>query len=490
MNKNYINLIMILLMISGVNLQAQTQIGADIDGVAPGDQAGFSISMPDVNTIAVGGLGNDANGSNSGHTRIFTWDGSTWTQKGTDIQGEASDDNSGFAVNMPNANTIAIGAHLNDGTSTNMGHVRIYDWDGSTWTQRGADIDGEAASDQFGSAVNMPDANTVAIGGFGNDGGGISAGHVRVYTWNGSAWIQKGADIDGEAANDQSGRSISMPDANTIAIGAFQNDGNGSNSGHVRIYTWNGSAWIQKGLDIDGESINDRFGWSVSMPDPDTIASGARYNNDGGVESGHVRIFTWNGTAWIQKGLDIDGEQGGDQSGVSVSMPNANTIAIGANRNNGSNGTDSGHVRVYTWDGTAWTQRGNDIDGEFTNDLFGGSVVMPDADTVAAGAAWSGNFAGHARVFSFAPLSIEENEFTNKFVMFPNPTKGKFALEFEQAYERLTVKLMTITGALISTKKFEASKRVDLDIKGAKGMYLLEITNASNQKVTVKVIKE
>ncbi len=31
------------------------------------------------------------------------------------------------------------------------------------------------------------------------------AGHVRVYEYNGSSWIQLGQDIDGEAAGDHSG---------------------------------------------------------------------------------------------------------------------------------------------------------------------------------------------------------------------------------------------------------------------------------------------
>ena len=32
----------------------------------------------------------------------------------------------------------------------------------------------------------------------------------------------------------------------------LDNDGNGSNSGHVRIYSYNGGSW-QMGQDIDGE---------------------------------------------------------------------------------------------------------------------------------------------------------------------------------------------------------------------------------------------
>ena len=52
-----------------------------------------------------------------------------------------------------------------------------------------------------------------------------------------NAQIQKGADIDGEATGDFSGWSVSMPDANTLAIGAYENNGNGASSGHVRVYS-------------------------------------------------------------------------------------------------------------------------------------------------------------------------------------------------------------------------------------------------------------
>ena len=76
------------------------------------------------------------------------------------------------------------------------------------------------------------------------NGNGNDDGHVRIYAYNGSSWIKLGQDIDGEAAGDQSGYSVSLSsDGNIVAIGATLNDGNGSNSGHVRIYSWNGSYW-------------------------------------------------------------------------------------------------------------------------------------------------------------------------------------------------------------------------------------------------------
>jgi hypothetical protein len=35
-----------------------------------------------------------------------------------------------------------------------------------------------------------------------------------------------------------------------------------SNSGHVRVYNYNGTAWSQLGSDIDGEAANDSSGFS------------------------------------------------------------------------------------------------------------------------------------------------------------------------------------------------------------------------------------
>lgn len=50
-------------------------------------------------------------------------------------------------------------------------------------------------------------------------------------------WSQLGADIDGEATYDYSGRSVSLSaDGTRVAIGATGNDGNGEDSGHVRVF--------------------------------------------------------------------------------------------------------------------------------------------------------------------------------------------------------------------------------------------------------------
>ena len=169
----------------------------------------------------------------------------TISQLGNDIDSEAAGDYSGTSVSMSSDGTrVAIGAILNDSSNgSNSGHVRVYDWNSGTslWTQVGPDIDGEAADDQFGHSVSMSsDGMRVAIGAPFNDGTGSDAGHVRVYDWNSgtSVWTYQGQDIDGEAAGDESGWSVSMSsDGTRVAIGAYSNDANGSYSGHTRVYS-------------------------------------------------------------------------------------------------------------------------------------------------------------------------------------------------------------------------------------------------------------
>ncbi|MCB9256793.1 MAG: T9SS type A sorting domain-containing protein [Chitinophagales bacterium] len=393
------------------NSSAQSQKGQDIDGEAISDQSGQSISMPDANTLAIGARNNNGNGTGSGQVRVYRWFNNSWVQKGQDIDGENAFDGSGFAVSMPDSNTVAIGSINNSDNGLNSGHVRVFSWNGINWVQKGQDIDGEFSGDNSGYSVSMPDANTVAIGATGNSDFAVDAGHVRIYEWNNNDWIQKGQDIDGEALGEESGFVVSMPNPNMVAIGAPLNNDNGFEAGQVRVYSFNGTSWQQLGQDINGESSGDQSGRSISMPDAFTLAIGAFYNSGSALRAGHARIYTWDGNLWVQKGQDIDGEAAEDRSGSAVSMPDSNTIAIGAVGND-DNGISSGQARVYSWNGSSWLQIGQDIDGEAAGDQCGNAISMSDASTLAVAARnndGNGDNSGHVRVFclpTFSTISI------------------------------------------------------------------------------------
>ena len=396
-------------------LFSQVQLGSDIDGDAADDVFGNSVAMSDDGTIvAIGARESLSNNGDSGRVKVFEYTNSGWSQLGNDILGEASWDEAGESVALSSDGTIlAIGAPGNNGINGAWsGHVRVYEYSSGSWAQLGADIDGEAAGDISGYSVSLSDDGTiVAIGAYDNDGNGTDAGHVRIYQYNSGSWIQLGADIDSEAAGDRAFEVSLSSDGTIVAIGAFLNDGNGINAGHVRIYQYNSGSWIQLGSDIDGEAVHDHSGLSVSISsDGSIVAIGARGNDDNGISSGHVRVYKFLNGIWTQLGLDIDGEAPGDWSGIKVSLSSDGSIvAVGAPINAG-NGTESGHVRIYKYGVGSWTQLGSDIDGEAAGDKSGSAVwVCGDGSSVAIGALFNdgnGTSAGHVRVFALPSIVV------------------------------------------------------------------------------------
>jgi hypothetical protein len=71
--------------------------------------------------------------------------------------------------------TVASGAYLHDGVNgIDSGEVRIYSYDDETqvWNLRGTPIDGEAADDESGVAISLSNnGHVIVIGAWLNDGG-------------------------------------------------------------------------------------------------------------------------------------------------------------------------------------------------------------------------------------------------------------------------------------------------------------------------------
>ena len=299
--KKFIFLVLGILISSTILLsQTWSQIGDDIFGEGAHDLFGGSVSINSVgDIIAIGAKSNSGNGIDAGHVRIYQHIDGVWSQIGQDIDGEAEGDYFGSSVCLNSEGSIiAIGAprYKHYTTYTYDGQVRIYQYIEGIWTQIGNDIYGEAAHDCFGNSVSLnSDGSIISIGADYNDGNGDYSGHVRIYQYIEGIWTQIGSDIDGEAANDLFGRSISLnSDGSTIAIGAKNNDGNGNNSGHVRIFQNIEGNWIQLGEDIDGEESGERFGMSVSINDEGSVVGiGADLNDENGIDAGNVRVFEY-----------------------------------------------------------------------------------------------------------------------------------------------------------------------------------------------------
>ena len=255
------------------------------------------------------------------------------------IGGTGTRDKFGYSVAINDDGTVvasgAIGDDGNTGSSNNKkGLVRVYKKDGNNWPQLGADIVGIANADIFGSSIDLNgDGTILAVGATGHDG---AKGHVRVYKINGNSWELMGSDIDGIAANDGFGYSVSLSkDGNTLAIGAKAHD---NAKGHTRVFKWNGSAWASMGAEIDGQAAGDESGYSVSLnADGTKLAIGAPEAN---AAKGEVRVFQWNGSAWVLFVSDIEDAVSGAKFGNSVQLNDlGNRVAIGNFKWNGAKGS-------------------------------------------------------------------------------------------------------------------------------------------------------
>ena len=301
------------------------------------------------------------------------------------------------------------------GTAGMVGRIIVYHYNGSSWVQKGQNLDGTDTHFGNGQRTTLSsDGNMIAIG-FShvryiyNENGNWVRGGVRIYKYNlttllweqmGSFLIPRVSTIEyGIVESELFGNSMSFStDGTIIAIGApyaiWYN-------GAVFIYKyetrnsvldWYYSAMlfaIKFQIDInifggyqDGPDIwpnsnlgYQSFGELVALSSDGTVvAATAPYapaNDfpDIRIEppaAGIVRIFKFNGSSWINTGRIVGEYENDGVSSISISLSgNGNIIAIGTHRNSG-NGQENGHVRVYAWNTSdnSWNQLGLDIDGQ------------------------------------------------------------------------------------------------------------------------------
>jgi hypothetical protein len=286
-------------------------LGTNIEGQGDNYRFGWQNGMAmseDGNTIALGAWFYSEQGVGIGRVYVYRFANGSWSLFGmsSPLLGQQDGDRFGFSVALSyDGETLAVGAPKNVNTgnvnseSLQSGHVRIFRISSGSWQQLDSNLEGEGNNNQFGVSVALSsDGNTVAIGGQNNGGSvvvtgnaNLQSGHVRVLRYLSGSWQKLGEDIDGEAAYDTSGADISLSsDGETVVIGAIENDGNGDNSGHARVYRYsNGRTWKRIGNDIDGENANDYFGIAVGISgDGETVAISSRSHNS---NTGHVRLY-------------------------------------------------------------------------------------------------------------------------------------------------------------------------------------------------------
>jgi len=310
------------------------------DGQA-GDDFGRSVAL-DGDTALIGAISYYSSPSKTGAAYVFTRTGNVWTQQQKLLATDGVvNDYFGFSVSLY-GDTALIGAA---GDDNQTGSAYVFTRSSTTWTQQQKLFTADGiANDAFGYSVSLF-GDTALIGAWGDDDNGVQSGSAYVFIRTGTTWTlqQKLLASDG-TTDDVFGASVSLY-GDTALIGAPLDDDNGANSGSAYVFTRTGTTWTQQAkITASDGTTGDQFSsYAVSL-DGDTALIGAfgDYNYQGS-----AYVFTRTGTTWTQqqKLLASDGITN-DYFGYSVAI-DGDTALIGAYQDD-DNGVDSGSVYVFT----------------------------------------------------------------------------------------------------------------------------------------------
>jgi hypothetical protein len=266
--------------------------------------------------------------------------------------------------------------------------------DESPWTTPASVPVGNASEDAWwGYAVDLSaDGTILAVGAPRMNGPyGVSSGVVQIFQWQPStggnvSWVPMGASLYGTSVDEFFGWTLSLSSGPRLAVGApVYND----TSGVVRLYDWNaGSQEWMPGADLRGDVPLGRFGESVALSGKDgtVLAVGARGS---AFDEGSVKVYRERNGQWVRDEEPmLQGQVTGEGFGAAVALSwDGGTLAVGAPQSNHF-GQDTGAVSVYRYlaDRASWKQHGSAMGSALVSE-FGASVSLSDDGLRVAGGA-------------------------------------------------------------------------------------------------------
>ena len=335
-----------------------TQVGGDLVGGSSGDESGFAISVSEDGSRAIVGARRNAREGlrNRGSALVYQYDANLnsfvpiW-----DFVGEAAGDQCGYSVSIArNGTRIAVGCIGSDDNGNNSGKVLVFDEDklSNSW-KLVHEMVGEGEFSLFGVSVSFSqDGNKIIVGApyHSESAELVKSGRAYVYAEvNNAEWMQLGGPMLGGSSNELFGWSVSFsPTAPFVAVGAPLLEGS-SGSGYVEVYAFQDNGWHAYGEQMMLGVSGDRFGFSVSLAGDNTyqrVAIGAPGMSMNGEGSGLVSVYESDAVGWQRTGDDLLGDGVGDNLGYAVAMTsNGNRMSVGV-PNMKVQGVTVGQVKV------------------------------------------------------------------------------------------------------------------------------------------------
>jgi hypothetical protein len=376
--------------VKAYNSEASDKFGADV--AIAGDFLAVGAPSEAGNGVGVySPTGPDNNGKpESGAVYIYRRTGSSWGSQPMAYLKSATLDTSDFprfghSVAM-STNTLIVGApEENFGAPfvIEAGAAYVYFFNGTSWTQQGwlfaptGSVGlGPTTSAFFGSDVAI-DGDTAVVGA--RNEGASTDGSAYVFTRTAGNWTpQARLTAPTGGVGDQFGSAVAVS-GDTIIVGAYNEDGLGTDSGAAYIYTRSANVWtLQAYVKPSTPHAQQHFGISVAL-DGNTALIGADGDESlppaatGATSSGAAFVFTRSGNVWSQQArLKASNVDASDGFGEKVALV-GNSALIGARSEQslstqtitgptGGSGSENdtgfavGAAYLFNRSGTTWSQ--------------------------------------------------------------------------------------------------------------------------------------
>ncbi|MBL4591591.1 MAG: hypothetical protein JKY96_06480 [Phycisphaerales bacterium] len=329
---------------SGAVYVFDASTGAQLRKITPadgsgGDNFGWSVAIDDEGILAIGARGDGDNGFQSGSAYLFNALSGAQIFKLLPDDGDDRDD-FGWSISITSG-VVAVGARGDEDNGADSGSVYLFN------ASNGAQIakilaDDGAALDEFGTSVAIGEG-VLAVGAVGNDANVFGGGSA--YLFDVGTLVQLGRLVpDDPGAFDEFGSSIAVG-SGMVAVGAQSDADNGLFSGSAYLFDISTRDQLHKVLPDDG-ILNSFFGYSISI-DSGIVAVGAYLSPVDGLGQGAGSAYLFDAASGIQvaKLLPTDG-LADDRFGNSISIKSG-SVAVGSWFDDDA-GVSSGSVYLFT----------------------------------------------------------------------------------------------------------------------------------------------
>lgn len=275
------------------------EYGNVLKGANAGDVFGAAVMLNDTgDRVAISSIGDDTNGDSAGKVQVYLYSSGAWSALGTPMLGIGAYNGLGSGLSISgDGNTVIASAGYASYDEISKGFICVFRYDGSVWQQISPITWGDNMGDLFGNAVSISsDGNTIIVGApMCNGSMGVDAGAVKVIDYDGSNWQQRGTTFLGNTEGGQRGKAVTISnDGNLVAIGEPNNTTNGFMSGKVTVFSWDGANWVQRGISIDGTSAFDCAGSKILISsNGSNLMLGIPGDDGGGNDAGKIAVYKY-----------------------------------------------------------------------------------------------------------------------------------------------------------------------------------------------------